>query len=642
MALAWRRTDRFRIILVIGLVIAAAAAIYWPVRNFGFLNYDDPVYVTDNPYVRAGVTRTGVAWALVSMSGNWHPLTWLSHMIDVEVCGMNPGCHHRSNVLLHALNTVLLLVVLWKMTGAWWRSVVVAGLFLAHPLHVESVAWVSERKDVLSTAFWFSTLAAYHRYVMSPGTWRYLLVVLFFVLGLAAKPMLVTLPAVLLLIDYWPLGRWGGKAGSGRCPRSVWRQLVLEKLPLIVLAVASSVVTLVAQHKAMAVKSFDSYGLSTRAANALVSYVAYLSRTIWPRRLSVVYPHPGDGIPLWQALVAGTVLGIATGAVVRLARRHPYLSVGWFWYLGTLVPVIGLVQVGWQGMADRYTYIPLTGIFVMAAWGIADSTARWGHRAATVSMAAIVLLSLSIVAARTQVEHWRTSRSLFEAALRNTSRNFVAENNLGNALEQEGKTEEAIPHFMRSIETNNHYSIARNNLGVSLLKQGKIAEAAERFQAVLELDAGNADAHYNLGFVEASKGEYGRAVDHYRQALATNPQLFRAYNNLATVLSQEGKPEEAITQYRQALRIAPFFAEAHFNLANALETVGNQGEAIKHYEETIRLEPGNVNALNNLGLMLARAGGSGQAESLFRRALAVDPEFAPARRNLARLLAGRP
>jgi len=365
-----RRTDFVRVVLIAILYGATVAAVFGPVRRFEFINFDDPFYVTENPHVQAGITRAGVLWSFASTHGNWDPLTWLSHMLDVELFGMDAGAHHLVNVALHALNVVLLFVVLWRTTGAWWRSVIVAGLFATHPLHVEPVAWVSERKDVLSTAFWLLSMAAYHRYALSPARWRYLLVVLFFFLGLAAKPMLVTLPFVLLLMDYWPLGRLGGESRRG-APRT-WIPRLIEKLPLIGLAVTSSFLTMVAQRKVDAVKSLEVISLSARTANATVSYAEYVLKTIVPRGLAAYYPFPMDGIPVWKVVAAGTALFMASTVVVVHIKRYPYATVGWFWYLGTLVPVIGMVQVGMQAMADRYTYIPLIGIFLVAVWGTSD------------------------------------------------------------------------------------------------------------------------------------------------------------------------------------------------------------------------------------------------------------------------------
>ena len=464
---------RQRPALILGIAITLLTlALYWRVQGHGFLHYDDYQYVVDNPHVRHGLTRQGVLWALTSgYASNWHPLTWLSHMLDCELYGLNPQGHHLNNLLLHIANALLLFRLLLRMTGALWRSAFVAALFALHPLHVESVAWVAERKDVLSTLFWMLTLGAYLRYRERPTGTRYLATLFLFALGLAAKPMLVTLPFVLLLLDCWPLGRMPS-------PRSLL-PLVREKAPFFVLAALSSVITFwVQSHWGAVVLSIP---LKERLANALVSYVGYGAKMLWPVNLACFYPHPLDGLPLWQAAGALLLLAGVTVAVVRAGRRLPYLAVGWLWYLGTLVPVIGLVQVGAQAMADRYTYVPLIGLFVMLSWG-AGSLAAKGPlpKIATAALSAALLAAL-LPLTWSQISHWKDSETLFAHALEVTDRNLLAHNNLGNALARQGRLEEAEFHLVEALRLRPDYAAAQNNLGILRLRQGRFEEAAGHF-----------------------------------------------------------------------------------------------------------------------------------------------------------------
>ena len=474
-------------ILVCLVLVVATGLAYWQVLHHDFVNFDDHYYVTENDRVQAGLTPEGFIWAFTTTdASNWHPLTWLSHMLDCELYGLNPGGHHLTNLLFHLASTLLLFIVFTRMTAALWRSALVAILFALHPLHVESVAWVAERKDVLSTLFWILTMWAYLHYVRHGGFKRYLLVLVAFTLGLMAKPMLVTLPFVLLLLDYWPLGRYQfGQSGAAshtamsasivpRRSRSGALALVLEKTPLLALAAISSVVTYLVQQSGQAMQYMETLPLTVRIANALVSYVAYIGKTIWPANLAVFYPHPGYTLPMWQAAGAGLLLVFISIVTIRSMSRYPYLAVGWLWYLGTLVPVIGLVQVGEQAMADRYTYVPLIGLFIIAAWGLWDLEKKW-HRQKIV-FALILLLPLTVCTWR-QLHYWRDSISLWEHALAVTKKNALAHNNLGGAFEEEGNAEKAIANFYEALRHDPEYLIARNNLGLALFREGKITEA---------------------------------------------------------------------------------------------------------------------------------------------------------------------
>ena len=442
-------------VLISLFLILTIVAVFWPVKNFRFINLDDEEYVTENPQVLNGLSLNGVIWAFTTKhSSNWHPLTWLSHMLDTELYGLNPRGHHLTNLLFHLANTLLLFWVLKRMTGMLWESGLVAALFALHPLHVESVAWVAERKDVLSTFFWMLTMGAYVHYVHQASPRRYLLVFFSFALGLLSKPMIVTLPLVLLLLDYWPLGRlhWRleeqrsqGKTAISRAFRLVW-----EKVPLLFLVAVSCSLTIWAQRRTVA--SLEGLPLEIRTANALISYVKYIGKMVWPCRLAVQYPYP-EKFPLWQVAGAGLFLIGVSFLVVREARRRPYLVVGWLWYLGTLVPVIGLIQVGSQAMADRYTYVPLIGLFIMTAWGIPNLLSQWRHRRIVLLVSSGLVIALLTILTRIQLQYWSDSTTLYKHTLNSTANNYQVHYNLGLALAKEGKNEEAIVHYKEALES---------------------------------------------------------------------------------------------------------------------------------------------------------------------------------------------
>ena len=605
--------------LVLALV-AVNVAVYAPVRNYGFIGFDDPEYVSQNSHVLRGLTWEGVRWAFsTGYFANWHPLTWLSHMLDVQVYGTYAGGHHITNVLLHITNTLLLFGLLHRMTGRLGRSAFVAGLFAVHPLHVESVAWVSERKDVLSTLFGMLTLWSYIGYVRRPRLGRYLVLLLFFAMGLMAKPMLVTLPFLLLLLDVWPLGRITLPADpsgslrwqSLRDQRSAVVRLVWEKLPLIGLAVASSMVTFVVQQRGGTVGGFGAMPLDFRMANALVSYIAYIAKMLWPAHLSVLYPYP-ETLPGWWVFGSMFVLIGVSVAVVRAAQRRPYLAVGWLWYLGTLVPVIGLVQVGNQAMADRYTYVPLIGLFLMVAWGIPDLLAPWPYRRIVLPTAAGIVICACAVAARSQVRHWESDTSLWARTLEVTTGNYVAHNNLGTALAGQGKIGEAMAHYAEALRFKPDYADAHNNLGTALAGQGKVGEAMAHYAEALRLNPANANAHYNMGVALDQQGRIGEATAHYAEALRLKPDYADAHNNLAAVFQQQGRVAEAIVHYLEAVRLKPDYAEAHSNLGAALARQGRIGEAMTHFAEALRINPANERLRSALAELKSRANRVGQ------------------------------
>jgi tetratricopeptide (TPR) repeat protein len=638
-------------LLIALFLIVAIVAVFWQVRTHEFLKYDDQVYVTDNPAVKAGLTLKGVVWAFTTMHGaNWHPLTWLSHMLDCQLYGLKPGGHHLTSLVFHIASTLLLFLVLRQMTGALWRSGFVAALFAFHPLHVESVAWAAERKDVLSTFFWMLTMWAYVRYVKRPGLNRYLLVLLWFVLGLLSKPMLVTLPFVLLLVDYWPLGRvqfgeWSGhhrsnthKSKDTGDQRSIALRLVLEKAPFFVLAGVSSFLTFLAQQKAGAVASSEIRPFSMRIANALVSYVSYIGKMIWPHRLAVFYPYP-EVLPLWQVAGAALLLGCVSFLVILAARRRAYLMVGWLWYLGTLVPVIGLVQVGEQAMADRYTYVPLIGLFIIIAMGVPDILSGWRHRRIVMAIPAGLLLSILMIVTWLQLRYWQNGVTLFEHSLEVTANNSLIQNGLGALLVQQGKDQEAMSHFAEALRINPNSVEAHYNLGVVLSDQGKTQEAMTHFTEALRINPNSVEAHYNLGVTLAQQGKTQEAIAHFTKALQIKPDYADAHNNLGLALADQGKTQEAAGHYTEALRIDPNNAYAHNNLGLILAQQGKNQEAIIHYTEALRIKPDYAEVHNNLGVALAQQGKNQEAIGHFTQALRIKPDYAEAHNNLGIALA---
>jgi len=539
---------KHRDILVCLFFVMATLAVYWQVQTCNFV-FDDIQYVTGNRHIQEDFTLENIIWAFTTIhASNWHPLTWLSHMLDHHFYGMNSGWHHLTNLFLHIANTLLLFLVFRKMTGCLWQSGFVAGLFALHPLHVESVAWVSERKDVLSTFFWMLTMWSYIWYVENPVVHRYILVVLFFALGLMSKPMLVTLPFVLLLLDFYPLNRVQFKQvdGSANAQRkSIALHLILEKIPLFVLVVMSSAVTFYAQKKGGAVGSLEIYPFKVRIANALVSYVKYIGKMIYPSKLAVLYPHPGM-LPWWNIVGACILLVSISFLAIRIVKQSPYFAVGWFWYLGTLVPVIGLVQVGRQSMADRYTYVPLIGIFIIIAWGLPELVAQWRYRNIWLATLGTVVLTILMAMTWKQVGYWKNSITLFEHTLKIlkiTSNNDVAHYNLGKYLEKQGRTAEAIEHYLQALQIKPDFVEAHNNLGLALEKQGRIEEAIEQYLQALRIKPDNEKAHNNLAIAFFRKGNIEGAIAHFREALRINPDQNDIKYNLKQVLMMQQKKE---------------------------------------------------------------------------------------------------
>ena len=551
------------------LLIALNLLIYAQVWNYSFVNFDDPDYVYQNPYITAGLTWHGILWALTAqLQSNWHPLTWLSHMTDAQLYGVNAGGHHLTNVFLHVFNSLILFWLLYRMTEALGRSAFVAGIFAVHPLHVESVAWVSERKDVLSTFFALLSVWAYVGYARDRRLGRYLLVLLFFALALMAKPMVVTLPFVLLLLDFWPLRRISMKRGEAE----FWR-LVYEKIPLFILAVISSIVTFVVQQGGHSMMASELLPLGVRVPNALISYVAYISKVLWPSRLAPFYPYPYSAPgPLSLLLAFGGLLA-ATAFSVKAAARYPYIPVGWFWFLGTLVPVIGLVQVGSQSMADRYTYVPLIGLAIIVAWGVPELSSRMPGRTSILAVGSSLVILLLVITTTMQVRHWRDSISLWGHALEVTENNYMAHYALGAELGGLGKHQEAAAHLQEALRINREYTPAYYNLGTEFAALGKFDDAGAQFSEAIRRDPIDAGAHNNLANILVAKGQLGEAAEHYRVALRISPDYVDARSNLASVLIKQGDFAAAMREILEVLRIDPM----HPNARQMLEDLKRRG-----------------------------------------------------------------
>jgi len=578
--------------LVCSMLALLVLAVYGQTLGFGFVSYDDPVYVVDNPWVQRGLTWEGLRWAFTTFFfSNWFPLTWLSLMLDAEIAGADPRMFHLTNVLLHTASTLLLFHLLDRATGARWKSAWVAALFAVHPLHVESVAWIAERKDVLCTLFWFLTMLAWLRWVERPGAVRYAAVIVSFALGLLCKPMLVTLPFVLLLFDFWPLGRHRQRGLLA---------LVREKLPLLALAAVASATTVIAQRAGGALGDLDAYPLAARLANAAVSYTTYLQQTLWPTGLAVFYPHPGRNLPLGSGLRATLVLTVFTGLVAMLRRSRPYLAVGWLWYLGTLLPVIGIIQVGFQARADRYTYLPLVGIFILLAWGVPDLL---GRRLRLLGAGAIASLAAAAWLALLQCGYRRDSIRLFERAIQVTGENAVARNNLAADYHQRnapGDLERSLAHYAEAVRIDPGYATAINGLAGVLMKLGRAEEAIDRWSEAVRIKPRYTAALCNLCAALTQAGRLSEAEQRCSQALRVNPQAACAHYNLGHLYLQQSRILEAASHLEAAVRIAPLDTDSRVSLGVVFATQGRFAQAIAQYVEVLRLDPSNQLARSNL------------------------------------------
>lgn len=593
------------------LLALVTIAVYWPARQYDFVNYDDDLYVTSNVHVQNGLTWENLSWAFVNpVAANWHPLTMLSHMLDCQMFGLHPRGHHLTSVLLHAVNSVLVFLLLRSLTGAIWRSLLVAAVFGLHPLQVESVAWVAERKNVLSVFWGLLALIFYARYARKRSTVErrenqagevaaagprtpvldYLLALFCFSLGLMSKPMLVTWPFVMLLLDYWPLERF--KPGSAR-------RLVAEKIPFFALAVGAGIATYMVQQHEGAVWVGDNLPLGARSGNALISYCRYLGNMVWPTDLAVFYPYPGDW-PLKQVLLAGGVMAGISALLFVKRRQYPFSLMGWLWFCGTFVPVIGLVQVGAQSMADRYVYVPSLGVLISAVWGVFELTRRWRHQMIVLSVAGSAVIILCIGLTRQQLGYWKDSEALFRHALEVTQNNYLAHNNLGAAFFKKGQSDEAIRQFQEAIRLKPDFANAHYNLGLALDEKGQTDQAINQYQETLRLTPDYAEAHNNLGTALGRKGQLDEAFGEFQEVIRLKPDYAEAHNNLGNILLIKGRVDEAMSQHREAIRLKPDYAEAHYNLGNDLFKKGQIDEAINQYQEAIRLKPDFAEAHYNL------------------------------------------
>jgi len=630
--------SKHRAVMVCLFLVVAILAVYWQVQKNEFVSFDDNLYIIENSPVQSGLTLKSIVWSFTTThAGNWHPLTWLSHMLDIRLFGMNAGGHHLTSLFFHIANTLLLFAVFNKMTGDFWQSGFVAALFALHPLRVESVGWVSERKDVISTFFWMLTMWSYIWYVENQKVNRYFFVILFFTLGLMAKPMLVTLPFVLLLLDYWPLCRFefrqsGNAVGDSAQKRSGFC-LVREKIPLFVLVAAASVVTLMVE----SVSSLEQYPLNVRVANALVSYVSYIKKTVWPDSLACFYPHPGM-LPGWQVAGACLLLVSISFLVIIAAGKRPFYAVGWLWYIGTLVPVIGLVQIGSQAMADRYTYVPLIGIFIIVAWGVPELWPRRYQSKTLLATLAAILLSILMVITWKQIKYWENSITLYEHAIEVTPHNALMHGNLGVELEKEGRLDEAIGHYLEALRIKPDYAGVHNNLGVALANQGRIDEAISHYLTTLRIEPDHVDAHNNLGVALANKGLIDEAIGYYLKALRIKPDHAVAHTNFGVVLEKKGRINEAMEHHLEALRLQPAYAEPHYNLGVALANQDRIDEAIDHYLEALRIKPDYAGAHSNLGVMLTKKGRVDEAVGHYLAALRIKPDYVEAHFNFGNTL----
>jgi Flp pilus assembly protein TadD len=633
----------------VGLFLAVlVGVVFGQTTRYEFVAFDDQAYVYDNPAVVHGLNWHGFKWAFAHcVAGNWHPLTMLSHMLDCQLFGLWAGGHHLTNLLVHAATVILLFLVLRRMTGRLWRSALVAAVFAIHPLRAESVAWVAERKDVLSGLLFMLTLWAYVRHVQRPtgnagngsggGGWirnfpfltpDYCLALLFFALGLMCKPMLVTLPLILLLLDFWPLNRWT----PGQRPI-----LFLEKLPFAGLAISSCVITLLAQDQA--IMSGRTFPLSLRLGNAAISCVIYLRQMFWPSDLAVLYPLKAGDIPVWAVVLSLVLLGGITACAVVLCRRRPYLLSGWLWYLIMLAPVIGVVQVGIQARADRYTYLPQIGLYVLVTWAVADLGQRWRRGRWALGGGAAVILAALMVCAHRQTSYWRNSETLWNHTLACTRDNYDADNNLGYALLQPGRVDEAMVHFRRALRLDPDFAAAHYNLGLALFKSGQLDAAIAEYQTALRLVPDQADVYNNLGTALLQSGRLEEAIAQYEKALALAPAdaIFR--DNLGNALLHAGRLDAAIAQFRKGWQLDPGNAQTCFNLGLALDQMGRSDEAIAQYRMAVRLDPAFAAAYNNLGQALCRNGSVDQAIACCEMALQIEPDYLEAHYNLAVALA---
>jgi tetratricopeptide (TPR) repeat protein len=630
------------------LLVLAVAIVFGQTLHHEFVNYDDDLYVCNNEQLTAGLSLEGIAWAFTSTDAdNWHPLTWISHLADYTLYGLKPGGHHLSSVVLHAASVVLLFLVLFRMTGEGWPSALVAGVFAIHPLRVESVAWVAERKDVLCGLFFMLTLGLYTGYARRAFSLvRYVAVLISFALGLMAKPMLVTLPFVLLLLDYWPLGRFDRSVADlgsspARAEETPWfrvRRLILEKIPFLLLTVASCVVTTWSQSGC--IRPLSEMSLPSRTANVLLSYVSYLGQLFWPTNLAPFYPYPASLPAFWKIAAAGMLLLGLTAGALAMRRKIPYLLVGWLWYLGMLVPVIGLVKVGLHSTADRYTYLPLIGPCMVLVWAVKDISRAWRYRNWAISVAAALVIGTLMRGAWLQVSHWRDSVTLWNHTLACTTGNHLAHGNLGVILANRGRLHEAIEHYRKALETRPDDATVCNNLGCVLVDVGRASEGIEYYQKALKTNPTFSAVYFNLGNAYVRQKRLDEALVHYQKAVELSPDVGLFHNNLGATLANLGRFAEAVEHYHKAMDFRPDLPDPHYNLGNVMARRGQLDRAIFEWREAIRIDPKDVKSHLALGRAYHRQQKFTDAARHFRTVLRINPKSTEARQGL-KVIQGR-
>jgi tetratricopeptide (TPR) repeat protein len=648
-------TRKSLIIVTYVALILSTLLVYWQVRNFDFVNCDDSVYIYENPHMSSGLTWDNVIWAFTTgYASFWHPMTWLSLMLDRQLFGPDPGWFHLTSVFLHLANTLLLFAVLKKMTGSLWRSAFVAAAFALHPMHVESVAWIAERKDVLSTFFLLLTLAAYTDYTKRPTVVRYIGTLVLFTLGLMAKPMLITLPFVLLLLDYWPLDRFelsqsvktsamqsrkSTPSGSRYTPL---HRIIMEKIPFLVLTIVFSVVTFLTQQKGGGLADITTIPLKDRFGNASLSYAAYIGRMFWPKDLAAHYPFSAHSIQSWQVLLCFLLMAGVSLLTLRFWRSRKYLLVGWLWFVGTLIPVIGLVRFTNSSYADRFTYIPYTGLFIMIAWGLPELLSKWPQRRIALGLSMAVVLTTLGICAHRQVSYWNDSITLFSHAIEVTRDNYVAHYSRGSAYVELGRWQEAIEDFNQAISISPGYAEAYNGRGNVYGRSGRYQEAIEDFNQAISISPGHAEAYNNLGIAYGGLGRWQEAVDAYKQGMRIKPDYADAYYNLGNVYGKLGRWQEAIDTYKQGMRIKPDYAEGLYNLGAAYGGLGRWQEAIEAYKQGIKVNPNFAEARYNLAKALAGQGRYDEAIDQYRAALKLKGDWHSLMNSLAWLVATNP
>lgn len=642
---------KYRCVLICVLLACGVLAVYWQVLRSDFVNIDDTIYVTENHHIKTGFTAENVKWVFsVGKVAYWHPLAWLSHMLDCQLYGLRPGLHHLSSLIIHIANSLLVFLVFRRMTGALWKSAFVAAVFAFHPVNVDSVAWVAERKNVLSTLFWLLTMWAYIGYAREGGPKRYLSALGLFTLGLLAKPMLITLPFAMLLLDYWPLGRLSlkrlpgqanGKAGKSRasgCQALPLRRLIWEKIPFFVLSAISVFLSFLAMRRLGITASTKLIPLKLRLANAVVSYVGYIDKIICPRKLAVFYPYPME-VVIWRSLGALLLLACISFVLIWVFRKKPYLSIGWLWFIGTLVPVIGLVQAGlWPAIGDRWAYVPMIGLLIIVAWGAGDLAAKWRLPISIPILAACACLSALMFSTYRQAGYWRNSHTLFGHALEVTTDNYIAHLGFGNALIKDDKTAEAMSHYRKAVEIHPAYADAHYNLGVAFGLQDAYEQAITEYRIALDLDKNHIKARLRLAEALTRTGSLDEAIGYFEKIMQTRPDDVEVLNNYALALVQKKRTAQAIELYDKALRIDPDSVEVLNNIGSALAEQRQFDPAIAHLTKALSLKPNFTKTYYNLADTLRRVGRLDDAVEYYKQALQIDPQDKLGHYSLGRIL----